>query len=87
MFGYNDKSTYGKVVRRIFAGSVAIVALVFAAVVAYAGYSAVKEDIHISQVGVVRAATKPEYLLYAELLYMARLLSVQLYDREENARG
>ena len=45
MFGYNDKSTYGKVVRRIFAGSVAIVAFAFAVVVAYAAYTAMKEDI------------------------------------------
>lgn len=45
MFGYNDKTTYGKVVRRVFAGSVAIVAFVFAAVVAYAAYTAIEEDL------------------------------------------
>lgn len=44
MFGYNDKTTYGKIVRRVFAGSVAVVAFVLAAVGAYAGYEAVRED-------------------------------------------
>lgn len=44
MFGYNDKTTYGKIVRRVFAGSVAVAAFVFAAVMAYAGYEAVRED-------------------------------------------
>lgn len=67
MFGYNDKSTYGKVVRRIFAGSVAIVALVFAAVVAYAGYSAVKEDI---QERIYRKSELSERQLSQNISYM-----------------
>lgn len=45
MFGYKDQTTYGKVVRRVFAGSVAVVAAVIAALVAYFGFMVVKEDL------------------------------------------
>jgi len=49
MFGYKDGTTYGIVVRRIFAGSLAIVAFVLAAVFAYAGYEAISEEIRQKQ--------------------------------------
>lgn len=49
MFGYKDGTTYGIVVRRIFAGSLAIVAFVIAAVFAYAGYEAISDDIRQEQ--------------------------------------
>lgn len=67
MFGYNDKSTYGKVVRRIFAGSVAIVAFAFAVVVAYAAYTAMKEDI---QEKAYRKSELTERQLSPNLSYM-----------------
>lgn len=44
MFGYNDQTKYGKVVRRAFAGSCAVVALCFAAVLVYAAYEAISEN-------------------------------------------
>lgn len=43
MFGYNDQTKYGKVVRRIFAGSCALVAMCFASVLVYAAYEVISE--------------------------------------------
>ena len=44
MFGYGDPSWYGRLLRRIFAGCLAIIAMVVALAAVCAAYEGIKED-------------------------------------------